>query len=519
MSDTRHQLHSVSDLYAADEIEVLLLEEIRDLEPPPSAYSRPEDIQDFEIAGSRTGGRTSSQSSELESPGVHSTVHSWDSHANYHGHYDRDHNGHGSASNPPPWPAASQLVLYCDLQGHLRTATGVIRLMLLISSAACLVTLCSSGTAKVSLFMLPLVGRLRLMIFVAVFCLLVTSLLLFLDISHVVYLFPFNWAKLNAWMFAGMGLSYVTGSALLVCSVWEYSGGTSGSGWVPRRTRSQLAAAAGLGLACALLALLLSWLHLRSSTNQKGHGSHSHTPTQLYRPVENSSSSGVTLKERSPKRPPPWVVKNQQQLEKANANSESRSGNGNNKFKGGNNKKDHWASAKQHFLPSQEDEEEEEHRVNREEKERDKRRRRRKNGGSADNNDFGVSGGEASCAGLGLPAAKPRCVPRKLPLKSLNNGSQQKQSSVGMGEATRSKQIGVKTLVNSDFKNYWEIDVSRTELTNNSSRWVIQGETAGEIIQTDSKIVLPPGWANQWQPTVDDVQPCSSKALDPYPFP
>lgn len=49
MSESRHHLRSVSDLYAADEIEVLLLEEIRDLEPPPSAYSRPEDIQDFEI--------------------------------------------------------------------------------------------------------------------------------------------------------------------------------------------------------------------------------------------------------------------------------------------------------------------------------------------------------------------------------------------------------------------------------------------------------------------------------------
>lgn len=49
MSETRHHLHSVSDLYAADEIEVLLLEEIRDLELPASAYSRPEDIQDFDI--------------------------------------------------------------------------------------------------------------------------------------------------------------------------------------------------------------------------------------------------------------------------------------------------------------------------------------------------------------------------------------------------------------------------------------------------------------------------------------
>lgn len=48
MSESRH-LRSVSDLYAAEEIEVLLLEEIRELEPPPAAYSRPEDIQDFEI--------------------------------------------------------------------------------------------------------------------------------------------------------------------------------------------------------------------------------------------------------------------------------------------------------------------------------------------------------------------------------------------------------------------------------------------------------------------------------------
>lgn len=65
-----------------------------------------------------------------------------------------------------------------------------------LSSAACLATLCSSGTAKVSLFMLPLAGRLRFMIFVAVFCLLITALLLFLDISHVVYFFPLNWARL-----------------------------------------------------------------------------------------------------------------------------------------------------------------------------------------------------------------------------------------------------------------------------------------------------------------------------------
>ncbi|XP_043685266.1 uncharacterized protein LOC122637281 isoform X1 [Vespula pensylvanica] len=289
MSETRHHLRSVSDLYAADEIEVLLLEEIRDLEPPPSAYSKPEDIQDFEIAGSRTGGRVSSQSSELDSPGIHSTVHSWDSHANYHDHYGHnDHHRHGPSSNTLPWPRTSHLVFYCDIQGHLRTATGAVRLLLLISSAACLVTLCSSGTAKVSLFMLPLPGRLRFMIFVAVLCFLITALLLFLDISHVIYVFPFNWSRLNTWVFTGIGLSYSLSSALLAYSIWEYHSG----GWVPRRTRSQLSAAAALGISCAVLAFVLSLIQSRSGSNYETQDIHNHTPTPLYKPVDNSSSSG-----------------------------------------------------------------------------------------------------------------------------------------------------------------------------------------------------------------------------------
>lgn len=44
--------------------------------------------------------------------------------------------------------------------------------------------------------MLPLADRLRFMIFVAVFCFLVTAALLFLDISHVIYILPLNWTKL-----------------------------------------------------------------------------------------------------------------------------------------------------------------------------------------------------------------------------------------------------------------------------------------------------------------------------------
>ena len=87
---------------------------------------------DLNAAGSRTGGRISSQSSELDSPGIHSTVHSWDSHANYHGKYGPGDPRHASA-NAMPWPRTSHLIFYCDIQGHLKTATGLIRLLLLVS--------------------------------------------------------------------------------------------------------------------------------------------------------------------------------------------------------------------------------------------------------------------------------------------------------------------------------------------------------------------------------------------------
>ncbi|KAJ9577282.1 hypothetical protein L9F63_006121, partial [Diploptera punctata] len=107
-SEPGRYINSVSDLYGADEIEVLL-EEIRDLEP---VSCRPEDIQDFEIAGSQTGVVTA------ESPAV--TVRSWDSHANYR---------HQLPGSSPTASLFSGVILYCD-ETHLKSSTGVVRVLL-----------------------------------------------------------------------------------------------------------------------------------------------------------------------------------------------------------------------------------------------------------------------------------------------------------------------------------------------------------------------------------------------------
>lgn len=508
MSDSRHHLRSVSDLYAADEIEVLLLEEIRDLEPP-SAYSRPEDIQDFEIAGSRTGGRISSQSSELDSPGIHSTVHSWDSHANYHCGQGR----HGSL-NGLQWPRSSHVVLYCDIQGHLKTSTGVIRLLLLISSAACLVTLCSSGTAKVSLFMLPLVGRLRFMIFVAVFCLLVTSLLLFLDISHIIYFFPLNWPRLNTWMFTGLGVSYVVSSALLVSSVLEYHGG----GWVPRRTRSQLSATAGLGLSCALLSFLLSWIHGRGRSTCKAQSGHEDSVNQQYKPVDNSTSSGATLKEKSPNR---WTGKSQQSKKRdsdnANANNSHRGNSYENRFQKGN-RKDHWASARQHFLNDDDDNDD----VQKDDNDTERKRRRKKRDETSIGGNGSLSASKTGTS-ISLEESKPRRVPQKLPLKNIDRPQSR---STPKNTATKSSAT-VKTSKSqsNDIQAYWSTTETRQiEVTENGLNWEAAEPTAAAsanisksdaIDITEIKTTM---WTEKWRPPPDDVQPCSSKTVDPYTF-
>ncbi|CAO1373521.1 unnamed protein product [Diamesa hyperborea] len=226
------QIPSVSDLYGTDEIE-FLLDEIRDLEP---ACCQIEDIQDFEIAGSRAGGLSISP---LESP--LGTCSSWDSHLNY-----RERLGYTQ-----PWGVA----LHCDTS-HLKTPTGIVRILLVISSAVCLACECSAGTVQVGLFLLPLIGRLRLMVFCALFSLLVTCLMLFLDISHIALMFPFNWGKLNAWLYLTIGLLFILGSSLLVHMVFfaeEFV-------WVAKHTKDTLFITAIFGYICALEAFILAIL-------------------------------------------------------------------------------------------------------------------------------------------------------------------------------------------------------------------------------------------------------------------
>lgn len=112
------QIRSVSDIYGHDEID-FLLDEIRDLEP---ALLSAGDFQDFDIAGSRAGEvSVTPVESRCESP--LETCSSWDSHLNY-----RERLGQAQLA----WGVA----LHCD-SSHLKTPTGIVRILLVVSSFDC----------------------------------------------------------------------------------------------------------------------------------------------------------------------------------------------------------------------------------------------------------------------------------------------------------------------------------------------------------------------------------------------
>lgn len=81
-------------------------------------------LQDFEIAGSRTGVLSADCGGgcECECDSPVGTVHSWDSHANYR---------HRLPASPDA-SLFSGVIVYCD-HTHLKSPTGIVRVLLVVS--------------------------------------------------------------------------------------------------------------------------------------------------------------------------------------------------------------------------------------------------------------------------------------------------------------------------------------------------------------------------------------------------
>lgn len=234
----------------------------------------------------------------------------------------------------------------------------------------------------------------------------------------------------------------------------------------------------------------------------------------------------VTLKERSPKRPTSWAVKNQQS-KKRNPSSDTNTSNGGHrgsnheKFKQGANRKDHWATAKQHILEKHTNNED----TQREDTEIERRRRRRRKEGDSSSTGDGNPPGNSKVDASRVIAeeAKTRRVPRKLPLQSTVEQSHSWSDAERRNSGTTQiKSKTRRTPVNNDAQNCCEMNEARpiNQVTRNGLRnWEAECTSSNGIEEaTDANVVRNAMWPGQWRPPPDDVQPCSSKTIDPYSF-
>lgn len=285
-------------------------------------------------------------------------------------------------------------------------------------------------------------------------------------------------------------------------SIWEYSK----SGWVPRRIRSQLTVTAGLAFSCALISFLISWLHGRGEIICKLQQSRNNSQSQLYKPVKNSSE--LTMKNKSPKKSSSssWVVKNSKTKRIADGDDKlTTKGNGScDKYKPVN-KKDHWASAREHFLPVQNDDEDTPtiQRDDTADLEHKRRRRRRddSSGGSG-----GTTSGNNGIAGRKIEGSARR-VPQKLSLKTIERPQPRRSSNA----KTLSTGKSSRTSTNNDLQSYVAATVKAWELEAGNADPARAESLKASLLEASM-------WSGQWRQPPDDVQPCSSKTLDPYTF-
>ncbi|CAG7731404.1 unnamed protein product, partial [Allacma fusca] len=108
-----------------------------------------------------------------------------------------------------------------------------------ITSVVCLGLLCTSGTAIYGLFSLPYVNRIRLMLFVLLFTILVTLLLMFLDLTLLYHAFPFHYHRMAVSIYVTECAALVGSSALIVNLVQMYQDSFPG---IAKVTRDQMIA-------------------------------------------------------------------------------------------------------------------------------------------------------------------------------------------------------------------------------------------------------------------------------------
>lgn len=119
-------------------------------------------------------------------------------------------------------------------------------------------------------------------------------------------------------------------------------------------------------------------------------------------------------------------------------------------------------------------------------------------------------------------ATKPaRRVPRKLPLQSVDRPQPAPRINPRAGNAASQLSSALK-ITNEELEKFCKTGETRdVDALLFGLQWeATNKKTAKEETANGSTTVPPSAWnKDSWRPPADDVQPCSSKTVDPYSYP
>lgn len=102
-------------------------------------------------------------------------------------------------------------------------------------------------------------------------------------------------------------------------------------------------------------------------------------------------------------------------------------------------------------------------------------------------------------------------MPRQLALQSVEQSrpwpSAEHRGSGSMQVRNKSSQVPVNSIT----------EFSSMQVTQNF-HWEMECMSSTSIEKVEMAMARTAMWSEQWQPPPDDVQPCSSKTIDPYGF-
>lgn len=227
----------------------------------------------------------------------------------------------------------------------------------------------------------------------------------------------------------------------------------------------------------------------------------------------------ATLKDgvRSTKQPPPWVAKNSK---KHRTSVDSNNGNNNKP------RKDHWASARDHFLSSNQFDEELENQgtsaaadKDKDQPEPERRRQRRRRDADGSSGTGGNMTASQTKTSFSTDESKKKAPPKKLPLQSADKARPRNSKDGAKKTTTRT------SVTRSEIQEYWMQGYEHVQRTDKTTANIEQWQSAA-MKSLEEKKAKDERWAESWRQQKDqkepaqpdDAKPCSSKTLEPLNF-